>query len=267
MRAAETRGASGRECLFALALGAVLFWSSGVAAVDQHPVSDIYRPKVIFFDVVDTLLDPGDLEESVGEALQGRSDLVPLWHARTLNYVMAASLTGTNSAFSDIAAAALVMVASEQGMELTLEAARRALEGPSLRLASYPDVKPGLQILKEMGFSLVTLSNASEAEVSAQMERAGLDGFFERHLSAESLETYKPDLDVYLWALSELKVAPDEAMLLSSHHWDLMGAAGAGMQTVFLSRPGRVLSPLGVKPDTTVSGVKALADKLVAITD
>lgn len=36
------------------------------------------RPKVLFFDVNETLLDLKPLKQSVGEALGGRPELVPL---------------------------------------------------------------------------------------------------------------------------------------------------------------------------------------------
>ena len=39
----------------------------------------ITEPKVILFDVNETLLDLKGLQASVGKALGGREDLLPLW--------------------------------------------------------------------------------------------------------------------------------------------------------------------------------------------
>lgn len=39
----------------------------------------MYKPKVLIFDVNETLLDLAPLKASVGEALGGRKEFVPLW--------------------------------------------------------------------------------------------------------------------------------------------------------------------------------------------
>jgi len=44
------------------------------------------KPKVIFFDVNGTLLDLAPLKSSVGAALGGREDLLPLWLTALLHY-------------------------------------------------------------------------------------------------------------------------------------------------------------------------------------
>lgn len=44
------------------------------------------RPRILFFDVNETLLDLTPLKESVTGALNGQSELVPLWFTTMLQY-------------------------------------------------------------------------------------------------------------------------------------------------------------------------------------
>ena len=42
------------------------------------------RPKILFFDVNETLLDLTTMNESVGKALNGKKELLPLWFTTML---------------------------------------------------------------------------------------------------------------------------------------------------------------------------------------
>jgi 2-haloacid dehalogenase len=69
------------------------------------------RPKVILFDVNETLLDLRPLKESIGKALGGRPDLAPIWFTTMLQYSMVTTLADRYSDFAEIGAACLQMVA------------------------------------------------------------------------------------------------------------------------------------------------------------
>jgi len=51
-------------------------------------------------------------------------------------------------------------------------------------------------------------------------------------------------------------------MLVAAHGWDIAGAKQAGWQAAFIARPGKVLYPLALKPDTVVSGLHELVAQL-----
>ncbi|GGW79853.1 hypothetical protein GCM10007391_10840 [Alteromonas halophila] len=57
-------------------------------------------------------------------------------------------------------------------------------------------------------------------------------------------------------------VEPQEALLVAAHGWDIAGAKQAGWQAAFISRPGKVLYPLALKPDYNISDLPALAKQL-----
>ena len=63
------------------------------------------RPKVILFDVNETLLDLTPVKERVGKALGGRPELVQLWFTTLLQYSLATTVADKNFDFAEIGAA------------------------------------------------------------------------------------------------------------------------------------------------------------------
>ena len=96
----------------------------------------------------------------------------------------------------------------------------------------------------------------------AQLEHAGLAGFFERLLSVESVGKFKPHADVYAWAAREMGVPPDQCMLVAAHGWDVAGARWAGMQAAFIARAGQQMFPLAPQPEIDVADLEALAGEI-----
>lgn len=220
-------------------------------------------PEVILFDVNETLLSLDPLNVSVGHALGGRNDLLPLWFSTLLHYSLVETLSGTYHSFGEIGAAALMMVAEMQGIEITLDEARAAVIPPLRSLPPHPDVVEGLTALRNAGrFRLVTLSNSSDAEADAKLRKADLIEMFDRCYTVESLEKFKPHTEVYCQVLDDLRVKPEEVLMVAAHAWDLMGAKSIGLQTAFIARPGKMLYPNAARPDYVVNTLPELASIL-----
>ncbi|MFM9815927.1 HAD hydrolase-like protein, partial [Streptomyces scabiei] len=92
-----------------------------------------------------------------------------------------------------------------------------------------------LQALKDSGYKLVSLTNSSNNGVKAQFESAGLTDYFEARYSIEDIKIYKPDLRAYEWALKQLNVKAEDALMVAAHGWDVAGAKAAGLQTAFIA--------------------------------
>ena len=225
----------------------------------MHP--NTLKPKVLLFDVNETLLDIGPLKERVGEILLD-SRAPELWFATMLQYSLAMTVSGQYAAFPDIGAAVLQMMARNSDVALSEQDAREALS-VMRTLAPHSDVKPALERLAALGWRMATLTNSSEAGAKAQMEHAGLDRLFERQLSVESVGKFKPHASVYQWAAQEMKVEPSECMLIAAHGWDVAGAKWAGLQTAFIARKGQQKFPLSPPPDIDVADLAALAEALI----
>ncbi|CAA6677246.1 MULTISPECIES: haloacid dehalogenase type II [unclassified Lentimonas] len=219
-------------------------------------------PKVIVFDVNETLLDLTPLKVSVGKALGGREDLLPLWFSTMLHYSLVETLSGSYHGFGEIGSAALRMLAEKHGIELSGEGATASIVPALQSLPPHADVVAGLKALAAQGGRLVTLSNSSSDETSAALRNAGLIDLLEQSYSVESVRKYKPHPDVYNGVLSDLGVQPHEVLMVAAHAWDLMGAKNVGLQTAFVKRPGAIGYPLAQQPDHVVEDLLQLAEVL-----
>lgn len=240
---------------------------SGTAFSNQNPkimeTSQLRTPKLIFFDVNETLLDLERLKASVTKALEGRKELVPHWFTTMLQYSLVATVGDQYRDFGTIGAATLQMVAQNHNISLTEDKAKEALQSIK-SLSPHKDVPEALGRLKEAGFRLVTLTNSSNEGVEAQMTNSGLKQYFERLLSVEDVGMYKPHSRVYNWAARKMGVQPGESMMIAAHGWDVAGAKWAGWQTAFISRPGQQLYPLAEKPELVAPTLTEIATKLIA---
>ena len=141
----------------------------------------------------ETLLDLESMRSSVGEALGGREELLPLWFSTMLHNSLVTTVTGEYHDFGQIGVASLLMVAENNDIPLSEEKAKTAIVSSILSLPPHLDVKPGLTSLNEQGFKIVSLTNSSNDGVKTQFENAGLTNFFDARYSIEDIKIYKPD--------------------------------------------------------------------------
>ena len=222
------------------------------------------RPKVLFFDVNETLLDLTKMKKEVGEALDGREDLLSLWFTTMLHYSLVVSASGHYEPFGHIGAAALQMVAANNNIIISEEDARKVILTSMRGLPAHPEVKEALTQLKQAGYTLVAFTNSSNEGVQKQFESAGLTDFFDKILSIEGVGKFKPFTDTYHWAAQKLEVKPEECMLIAAHGWDVGGALWAGWRAAFVSRPGQQIFPLAPKTEITESDLQKIATVLVS---
>jgi len=220
------------------------------------------RPRVLLFDVNETLLELTPLRKSVAEALEGRNDLVPLWFTTTLHYSLIATVADAYENFDAIAAASLRMVAATHDMDLTRSEAETAL-APIRTSPPHPDAVEALSTLHEAGYTLATLTNSPVRTLRAQLDHTDLARFFDRSLSVETINMYKPHRHVYRWAARQLDADADQCMMIAAHAWDVAGAAHAGLRTAFIARPGQSRFELAPSVDVQAPTLTALADRLI----
>lgn len=219
------------------------------------------KPATIFLDVNETLLDLSPLKTSIGAALDGREDLVPLWFTTLLQHSLVASATGQFEDFGTIGKATLQMVARNLGIALSDEEAGHAI-APILQLKPYPDVLPALRELRTAGIQLYALTNSSRTGVASQMQHSGLDKVVHGWFSVEEIAIYKPHQHVYRWAARQVNTPIEQCMMIAAHGWDVAGAMAAGMRAAFIERPGQQLYPLAKKPEIVVPDFSALVREL-----
>ena len=227
-------------------------------------MTTLTRPKILFFDVNESLLDLGGLKKSVGMALDGREDLMSLWFTTMLQYSLVMTSSRQFSDFGTIGAATLKMVAANHGIQLSEEKSKEALN-PLLSLPAHPEVKEALKNLKDAGYTLVSLTNSSNDGVKAQFANAGLTGYFDEMLSVETVGKYKPDSTVYDWAAKKVGAQPHECLMIAAHGWDIAGAIWAGWRGAFIARPGQQLFPLAPLPEINEPDLLKISEKLITL--
>jgi 2-haloacid dehalogenase len=62
----------------------------------------------------------------------------------------------------------------------------------------------------------------------------------------------------------QLGVEAASLRMVAAHAWDVLGAMQAGCAAAFVARPGKVLYPLGPKPDIVESDMRAIAEQVIA---
>ncbi|AUC23058.1 haloacid dehalogenase, type II [Polaribacter sejongensis] len=221
------------------------------------------KPKVLFFDVNETLLDLTKMKKQVGDALGGKDELLPLWFTTMLQYSLVTSASGDYKPFGHIGAAALQMVAANNGITIAEENARAVIGNAMQNLPPHPEVKEALLQLKQAGYKLVAFTNSSTEGLKNQFENAGLTDYFDEQLSVEETGKFKPFTETYLWGATKMNVKPAECMLIAAHGWDVYGAMSAGLKAAFVARPGQQLFPLAPKPEIVETDLKKVADILV----
>jgi 2-haloacid dehalogenase len=213
------------------------------------------RPQVVAFDVNETLLDLAPVRATLVELGQPEHAL-PLVFARTLVTGFATATTGGWCRFRDAFLAALA-----QSTDLAA-GDRDVVADAFAELTPHPDVEPALRLLAQAGVRAVTLSHGSPGVAEAGLERGGVLPLVERTLTSESIQAWKPNREVYLWAAGVCGVAPDRLALVAAHGWDVQGAQRAGLTGAWLPRSERaypgVHEPPHVRADDLPGAVSAL---------
>ncbi|MFV8467123.1 haloacid dehalogenase type II [Flavobacterium sp. LB1P62] len=241
-----------------------LILNADAATIPVNSGAFLQRPKVLFFDVNETLLDLSVMKKSVGVALGDHPELMSFWFTTMLQYSLVTTVANQYQDFGKIGAATLTMVAHNNGIALSDKQAKDAI-APILSLPAHPEVKEALFLLKKEGFKLVSFTNSSNKSVETQLKYAGIHDLFDAILSIEDIGKFKPHIDTYNWASRKMGLKPDECMLIAAHGWDVAGANWAGWQTAFVSRPGQQLFPLANLPEINEKNILSVAQKLILV--
>jgi len=219
--------------------------------------------RVIVFDVNETLLDLHALEPHFKEAF-GDARVLEEWFANVLLYSEVITIAGPYVDFASVGGATLDMMASARGITLSADHRSHILQG-MLRLPAHPDVEGALQMLRDAGLRLVTLTNSAPAAVQQQLTNSGLARYFEQSFSVDAVRCFKPAHEVYASVARALAMPMGELRLVAAHAWDVWGALRAGYAAAFVSRPGKALCALGPRPDIIGRDLLDVARQIVAV--
>ena len=217
------------------------------------------------FDAYGTLFDVFSVTALCEELFPGSGDaLAQRWRAKQLQYSLLRSLMGRHRDFWLVTEDALAYAA--RSLELDLTAARRArLMDAYLTLEAFPDVRPGLEALRDRGLRLAILSNGEPRMLEAAARSAGIDTLLDTIISVEDVKIFKVSPRVYNLGLERLEVGRPALGFVSSNSWDIAGAASAGLTTFWIQRSAaEPPEELGFAADRVVSAITDLPSLLEA---
>jgi 2-haloacid dehalogenase len=214
--------------------------------------------KALAFDAYGTLFDVFSVTSLCDELFPGNgSALAQLWRGKQLQYSLLRSMMGRHKDFWGLTEDGLVYAAKTLKLGLTADKRKRLMDA-YLALTAFPDVKPGLEALREKGVRLAILSNGEPKMLQAAAQSAGISGLLDAIISVEDVMTFKPAPQVYGLVATRLEVAAAESALVSSNNWDVNGAGSAGLHTFWVQRsPAEPQEELGF-PASRI--VRALTD-------
>jgi 2-haloacid dehalogenase len=215
-------------------------------------------PKIVVFDVNETLSDLSALEQAFVE-IGAPSYSVQLWFASVLRDGFALTAAGSPKPFSKLAIGALGTVLADHPLNRELDAATDHIMKRFLELPVHPDVADGVRALAASHIRLITLSNGSTQVAERLLTKAGIHDHFEHLLSVEDADGWKPAPAAYAYAANICSVDPDDMVLVAVHPWDIDGAKRAGLQTAWLNRRGQNYPDYFLVPDYTVANLPELA--------
>ncbi|MBC9724184.1 haloacid dehalogenase type II [Streptomyces sp. TRM68367] len=220
--------------------------------------------RVLVFDVNETLSDLTPLRTRF-EEVGAPGDLMPRWFAGVLRDGFALTAAGAYADFASVAAdglRALLPGVEEWGGDV--ETAVRHIVDGFAHLDVHPDVPDGVRRLSSAGFRLVTMTNGSAALTERLLAKADLLDDFEALLDVTGPRCWKPASAAYRYAVKEVGVRPEQALLVAVHPWDVDGALRAGLGGAWLRRGTGAYPQAMSQPTCTAQDVRELADVLIA---
>ena len=174
------------------------------------------------------------------------------WRSRQFEYQWLRALGGHYADFMKTTEDSLRFVASQMKLQIA-DAVVDELVGQYARLEVWPDVRSGVEQLREAGLRLAILSNMTQRMLSEGLARAGLTETMEHVLSTDAIQTFKPDPRAYNMGIEAFGLKRQDVLFVPFAAWDVAGAAWFAYPTFWLNRAGAPIETLGVTPDASGS--------------
>ena len=195
----------------------------------------IFNPQPVFNLVTQIYPDKG-------------AELIKLWRTKQFEYSWLRTAAGKYKNFWEVTADALVFSANALGVSLSTDH-KKQLIGQYLSLDLWPDVLPALQQLKQKGLRLSFLSNMTTDMLTSCMTHTKIETYFEKVISTDLAETYKPDPKAYRLGMDAIKLAKEEILFVAFAGWDASGSKWFGYPTFWMNRLQSPAEELNVIPD------------------
>src|SRR6266576_5240450 len=218
--------------------------------------------EALAFDMYGTLVDPIRIWKQLEQYFPDDAQrIAEIWRQKQLEFTFRLTAMERYEDFEQVTRKALdyALVATEHILDAQQ---KNSLMAQYNDLERFADVEPGLQRLKDAGYTMVVFSNGSPAMLSAIMQAAQLHEYFQGFVSVDEVKVYKPSPKAYRHVAERLGRAIENVRLMSSNPFDVIGARNAGMQAAWIDRSGGLFDTLDARPDIVASTLLELAERL-----
>ncbi|WP_423750764.1 haloacid dehalogenase type II [Salinirarus marinus] len=220
-------------------------------------------------DSYTTLVDVGSqadvLEERVPEISDGER-VSQLWRAQYLQYSIIANDIDEYRPFWDLIGKGLRYALEANGYDVPADVRDRIRRDVyEERLTVFDDVADGIGRIVDAGYEVYVLSNGNPEMLDHLVDAADVEGVVSDTISADEIETYKPDPAIYRHAADRVDTPIERILHVSGGGMrDVWGAKHAGMRACWLARPEQNAprERLGRDPDVVAEDFYDLADRL-----
>ncbi|MBI3458136.1 MAG: haloacid dehalogenase type II [Candidatus Rokubacteria bacterium] len=220
------------------------------------------RVRAVTFDVYTALFEtPGSLTRAVTDLFAGRRGaedpgrLAQLWRQKHREYLLVANSLEREPASNREAIEAATRYALRSLTPPPTPDELRALVRAWEHLRPWPDAVEVLQAVRRRSVLVGALSNGDAAMLRALFATVPMT--FDRVISTEGGK-FKPHPWVYRKALEELGARADEVLHVAGSPADAMGAAAAGVPTVWVNRTGDAILDPRYRPAHEVADLRGV---------
>jgi len=179
-----------------------------------------------------------------------------------LRDAFALSASGVFHTFPDIAKGTLAVLLHSLGREAD-ETMLKEILGVFPQLPAHSDVKPALEQVRHSDCQAVLLSNGSRANTEKLVGDNGIEHLVDDIISVDDFNIWKPQTELYRQAALKHSCAPENALLIAAHAWDVHGAIRAGFHGIWIQRHESLYHPLMGSPDEQVTNLVDAVDLAV----
>lgn len=225
--------------------------------------------ETVTVDSYTTLVDVGSqvevLEEHVADPADGEP-VSQLWRSQYIQYSMIANDIDEYRPFWELIGQGLRYALEANGYDVSADVRDRIRrEVYEDRITVFEDVTDGIGRVVDAGYEVYVLSNGNPEMLHHLVEAADVGDLVSDAISADEVETFKPDPAIYRHAARRTGTPIEKILHVSGGGMrDVWGAKHAGMKTGWLARSEQNLprEHLGRDPDVVLQDLYDLAEHL-----
>jgi 2-haloacid dehalogenase len=216
------------------------------------------------FDMYGTLCDTGSVTDRLGSVLGVSASLVDeidaTWRRKQLAYSQQLALMQSYEPFWRVTESALEYALAQYDVDGDDETREQILDAYN-HLDAHEGAEATLERLGNAGHTVTILSNGNPEMLERLADNAGLTPHLDEIISADAVQTFKPNPAVYDHAATRTNRDIGDCTLVSGNAWDIAGAGSAGMGTAWINRNRDPVERIGEDPTYVTDSLTGVAER------